>query len=44
VKVTVEDLGVLEPALLLFGAFVVRGLAEDTGSSSATSSTAATSG
>ena len=44
VSVTVEDRGALEDGLLLFGAFVVRGLAEDTGSSAATSSTAATSG
>jgi hypothetical protein len=29
VKVTVEDPGAIEPGLLLFAAFVVRGLAED---------------
>ncbi|HYP46996.1 MAG TPA: hypothetical protein VEQ61_00010 [Thermoleophilaceae bacterium] len=29
VKVTVEDTGAIEPGLLLFAAFVVRGLAED---------------
>lgn len=29
VKITVDDLAAVEPALLLFAAFVVRGLAED---------------
>jgi hypothetical protein len=29
VKITVDDLGAIEPGLLLFAAFVVRGLAED---------------
>jgi hypothetical protein len=31
VKVTVDDPGAIEPGLLLFTAFVVRGLAEDAG-------------
>jgi len=31
VKVTVDDAEALEPGLLLFAAFVVRGLAEDSG-------------
>ena len=44
VKVTVDDPGALEAGLMLFVAFVVRGLAEETGSSAAISSTAATSG
>jgi hypothetical protein len=29
VRISVEDLAAVEPALLLFGAYVVRGLAED---------------
>jgi hypothetical protein len=33
VKVTVDDAGAVEPGLLLFAAFVVRGLAEDAGAS-----------
>jgi hypothetical protein len=43
VKVTVGDGEVTEPGLLLFAAFVVRGLAEDTGGATAavTSSTTA---
>jgi len=47
VKVSVEDLGAVEPGLLLFATFVVRGLAEDAGAAagaSAATSTAATSG
>jgi hypothetical protein len=44
VKVTVSDLGAVEPALLLFAAFVVRGLAEDTAGAAAAGSTAASSG
>lgn len=40
VKVTVDDLGAIDPGLLLFAAFVVRGLAED--ASAATSTTTAT--
>jgi hypothetical protein len=47
VNVSVDDLGALEPGLLLFATFVVRGLAEDAGSAagaSAATSTAATSG
>jgi hypothetical protein len=45
VKITVDDVGAVEPGLLLFAAFIVRGLAEDaqTAASAATSSTAATS-
>jgi hypothetical protein len=35
VKVTVDDPGALEPGLLLFAAFVVRGLAEDAGAAAA---------
>ena len=44
VKVSVDDLDVLEPGLLLFATFVVRGLAEDAGSAAAGAgaSTAAT--
>ena len=33
--VSVEDPGALEPGLLLFAAFVVRGLAEDASSTAA---------
>jgi hypothetical protein len=44
VKVTVHDLGAVEPALLLFAAFVVRGLAEDTAGAAAAGATAASSG
>jgi hypothetical protein len=42
VKLVVEDLDAVDPGLLLFAAFVVRGLAEDTGSAASTSSVAAT--
>ena len=35
VKVTVEHAGAVEPGLLLFAAFVVRGLAEDAGAAAA---------
>jgi hypothetical protein len=35
VKVTVDDLAAVDPGLLLFTAFVVRGLAEDASSSAA---------
>lgn len=44
VRVTVHDLGAAEPALLLFAAFVVRGLAEDTAGAAAAGATAASSG
>jgi hypothetical protein len=45
VKVTVEDPSAVEPGLLLFAAFVVRGLAEDAqGAAAAGASTAATGG
>jgi hypothetical protein len=43
VTVTVDDPGAVEPGLLLFAAFVVRGLAEDAqGAAGAAASTAAT--
>jgi hypothetical protein len=44
VKVSVDDLGAIEPGLLLFTTFVVRGLAEDAGAAAGASaaSTAAT--
>jgi hypothetical protein len=42
VKVTVDDRDAIEPALLLFATFVVRGLAEDAGAAAAGSTTAAT--
>jgi len=44
VKVSVDDLGAVDPGLLLFATFVVRGLAEDAGSAAAGAgaSTAAT--
>lgn len=45
VAISVEDSAQIEPGLLLFAAFVVRGLAEDAGAVAATTaSTAATSG
>jgi hypothetical protein len=47
VKVSIDDIGAVEPGLLLFATFVVRGLAEDAGAAagaSAATSTAATSG
>ncbi|MEA2382792.1 MAG: hypothetical protein QOH72_2763 [Solirubrobacteraceae bacterium] len=46
VKVTVEDASVVEPGLLLFAAFVVRGLAEDASSAAgwASAATASTAG
>jgi hypothetical protein len=47
VKVSINDLGAVEPGLLLFATFVVRGLADDAGAAagaSAATSTAATSG
>ena len=43
VRVSVDDLGAVEPALLLFAAFVVRGLAEDTAGAAAAGATAASS-
>ena len=42
VKISVENLAAVEPGLLLFAAFVVRGLAEDASSSAAGGATAAT--
>jgi hypothetical protein len=47
VKVSIDDPGAVEPGLLLFATFVVRGLAEDAGAAAGASvaaSTAATSG
>jgi hypothetical protein len=44
VKVSVDDLGAIEPGLLLFAAFVTRGLAEDTAGAAAAGATAASSG
>jgi hypothetical protein len=44
VKVTVEKPGAVEPGLLLFAVFVVRGLAEDAGATAATASSTATTG
>jgi hypothetical protein len=43
VKVTLDELGAVEPPLLLFAAFVVRTLAEDAAGAAAGGSTAATS-
>jgi hypothetical protein len=40
VKVTIGDLGDIDPGLLLFAAFVVRSLAEDASSAAAAGSTA----
>jgi hypothetical protein len=44
VKVTVDDSERVEPGLLLFAAFVVRGLAEDAGAAAAAGAGAAASG
>ena len=44
VKVVVEDDATLEPGLLLFSVYVVRGLGEEASSAAATGATAATSG
>jgi hypothetical protein len=45
VRITVDDTEAVEPGLLLFATFVVRGLAEDTGTAAgAGASTAATGG
>jgi hypothetical protein len=45
VKITVDDTEAVEPGVLLFATFVVRGLAEDTGTAAgAGASTAATGG
>jgi hypothetical protein len=43
VKVVVEDLAAVEPGLLLFAAYVVRGLAEDAAGAAAGGTAAATS-
>lgn len=42
VKVTLDDQAAVDPGLLLFAAFIVRGLAEDAAAGAAASSTAAT--
>ena len=42
IRITIEDPRALEPGLLLFAAFVVRGLAEDASSSAAAGASAAT--
>jgi hypothetical protein len=44
VKVTLDDPGEVEPGLLLFAAFVVRGLAEDAGAAAGAGASAATMG
>jgi hypothetical protein len=44
VKVDVEDLGALEPGLVLFATFVVRGLAEDAGAAAGAGASAAATG
>jgi hypothetical protein len=44
VKVTVDEPGAVEPGLLLFAAFVVRGLAEDAGAAAGAGAGTATSG
>ena len=42
VKVTVDDLNSVDPGLLLFAAFIVRGLADDANAAAVGASTAAT--
>jgi hypothetical protein len=42
VRITVDDAGAVEPGLLLFAAFVVRGLAEDASAAAGAGATAAT--
>ena len=44
VRIAVEDLAAVDPALLLFAALVVRSLAEDAGGASAATTSAATTG
>lgn len=44
VRVTVEDLADIDPGLLLFAAFVVRGLAEDASAAASAGASAAVSG
>jgi hypothetical protein len=44
VKVTIDDSAPVEPALLLFAAFVVRGLAEDANTAAGAGATAVASG
>jgi hypothetical protein len=41
VNVTIDDPGAIEPGLLLFAVFVVRGLAEDAGSATSTATMSA---
>jgi hypothetical protein len=43
VKISVDDLGAVEPGLILFAAFVVRGLAEEAAGAAAAGATAASS-
>ncbi len=44
VRIAVDDLAAVDPALLLFAALVVRALAEDAGGASAATTSAATAG
>ncbi len=44
VRVAVDDLAAVDPALLLFAALVVRSLAEDAGGAGAATTSAATAG
>ena len=44
VMITLDDIGAVEPGLLLFAAFIVRGLAEDAGSAAGAGAGAASSG
>jgi hypothetical protein len=44
VKVNVDDLGAVEPGLLLFATFVVHGLAEDAGAAAGAGASAAATG
>jgi hypothetical protein len=44
VKVSVDDLDILEPGVLLFATFVVRGLAEDAGAAAGAGASAAATG
>src|SRR4051794_23969320 len=44
VRIMVDDAGAVEPGLLLFATFVVRGLAEDAGAAAGAASAGATAG
>ena len=44
VRVTIDDSSAVEPGLLLFATFVVRALAEDSGSTASAGSSAAGAG